>query len=250
MNRLQDRTAIIWGGAGSIGTATARRFVAEGATVYLAGRTEGALREAAAATAAAGYGAVDVLDEDAVTVADGRASLTSSQVSERIQILAADRLKGLSPRARQFTETASVMGNSFRFEDVAEMLSQSPGALLGVLDEAVSAHLLAATPDGLAFQHEFVRQAVAQLLPKPIEQALHWQFGHMLLERGGSAIPAARHLLDGARPGDSVALAGLDRAEQPACLYVFWPAKLRGGQKRGFHGSSRRLGDQARENLV
>ena len=153
-----------------------------------------------------------LLDEDAITVAAGRASLTSTQVSHRIQILADDRLKGLSAHTRQFTETASVLGNSFRLEDVAEILSQSPGALLGVLDEAVSAHLLVATPDGLAFQHGFVRQAVAQLLPKPIEQALHWQFGHMLLERGGSAIPAARHLLDGARPGDSVALAGLDRA--------------------------------------
>jgi DNA-binding CsgD family transcriptional regulator len=153
-----------------------------------------------------------LLDEDAITVAGGRASLTSAQVSERIQILAADRLKGLSAGTRQFTETASLLGSSFRIEDVAEMLSQSPGALLGVLDEAVSAHLLAAAPDGLAFQHEFVRQAVAQLLPKPIEQALHWQFGHMLLARGGSAVPAARHLLDGARPGDSVALAGLDRA--------------------------------------
>lgn len=68
MNRLQDRTAIIWGGAGSIGTATARRFVEEGATVYLAGRTEDTLRDAVAATGAAGYGGVDVLDEDAVTV--------------------------------------------------------------------------------------------------------------------------------------------------------------------------------------
>lgn len=67
MNRLQDRTAIVWGGAGSIGTATARRFVEEGATVYLAGRTEDTLRNAVAATGAAGYGAVDVLDEDAVT---------------------------------------------------------------------------------------------------------------------------------------------------------------------------------------
>jgi DNA-binding CsgD family transcriptional regulator len=153
-----------------------------------------------------------LLDEDAITVAGGRASLTSAQVSERIQTLAADRLNGLSARTRQFTETASLLGSSFRIEDVAEMLSQSPGALLGVLDEAVSAHLLAATPDGLAFQHEFVRQAVAQLLPRPIEQALHWQFGRMLLARGGSAVPAARHLLDGARPGDSVALAGLDRA--------------------------------------
>jgi DNA-binding CsgD family transcriptional regulator len=153
-----------------------------------------------------------LLDEDAITVEDGRASLTSAQVSERIQILAADRLKGLSARTRQFTETASVLGKSFRLEDAAEVLGQSPGALLGVLDEAVAAHLLVATPDGLTFQHEFVRQAVAQLLPKPVQQALHWQFGHMLLARGGSAVPAARHLLDGARPGDAVALAGLDRA--------------------------------------
>src|SRR3984885_9375763 len=73
-----------------------------------------------------------LLDEDAITVTAGRASLTSLQVSHRIQILANDRLKGLSAHTRQFTETASVMGNSFRFEDVAEILSQSPGALLGV----------------------------------------------------------------------------------------------------------------------
>jgi DNA-binding CsgD family transcriptional regulator len=153
-----------------------------------------------------------LLDEDAITVAGGRASLRSAQVSERIQVLAAERLQGLSASTRQFTETASLLGSSFRIEDVAEILSQSPGALLGVLDEAVSAHLVAATPDGLAFQHEFVRQAVAQLLPKPVQQALHWQFGHMLLARGGSAVPAVQHLLNGARPGDAVALAGLDRA--------------------------------------
>lgn len=67
MKRLQNRTAIIWGGAGAIGTATARRFVEEGATVYLAGRTEAALTEATAATGGAGYGVVDVLEESAVT---------------------------------------------------------------------------------------------------------------------------------------------------------------------------------------
>jgi NAD(P)-dependent dehydrogenase (short-subunit alcohol dehydrogenase family) len=67
MNRLQDRVAIIWGGAGSIGTATACRFAEEGARVYLAGRTEGTLRDTAAAAGAAGYGVVDVLDEDTVT---------------------------------------------------------------------------------------------------------------------------------------------------------------------------------------
>ena len=153
-----------------------------------------------------------LLDEGAITVADGRASLMATPVSQRIQILSSDRIKGLSAPARQFTETAAILGRSFRIEDVAEILNQPPGALLAALDEAVAAHLLAATKDGLAFRHEFVRQAIAQLLPGPVRQALHWQFGHMLLARGGSAMPAARHLLDGARPGDAVALAGLDRA--------------------------------------
>jgi NAD(P)-dependent dehydrogenase (short-subunit alcohol dehydrogenase family) len=64
---LQGRTAVIWGGAGSIGSATARAFAEEGASVYLAGRTEASLKAAAADTGAAGYGVVDVLDEDAVT---------------------------------------------------------------------------------------------------------------------------------------------------------------------------------------
>jgi DNA-binding CsgD family transcriptional regulator len=40
-------------------------------------------------------------------------------------------------------------------------VNQSPGALLAALDEAVSAHLLTAAPDGLAFTHEFVRPAAA-----------------------------------------------------------------------------------------
>jgi DNA-binding CsgD family transcriptional regulator len=155
---------------------------------------------------------IGLLDEDAITVAGGRASLASADVPNRIHMPAASRLKGLSAGGRQFIETASVLGRSFRLEDVAEILHQSPGALLAAFDEAVSAHLLTAAPDGLAFKHESVRQAAAQMLPESVRQALHWQFGHMLLARGGSAVPAARHLLSGARPGDAVGLAGLDRA--------------------------------------
>ena len=114
-------------------------------------------------------------------------------------------------------------GDSFRIEDVAEILGQSPGALLGAIDEAVSAHLLAATPDGLAFRHEFVRQAVAQLLPKPIQQALHWQFGHMLLARGGSAVPAAQHLLNGAVPATPSPWPGLIAPWRNCCLSIPGP---------------------------
>ncbi len=150
-------------------------------------------------------------------VRDGHASLAPAQVSSaqgtsRIETLARDRLKGLSARARRFVATASILGGSFRLEDVGEMLGESPGALLAALDEALSAYLLVVRADSLAFSHDFVRQAVARMLAEPVQQALHWQYGRMLLARGGSAVPAAYHLLRGARPGDAEALAGLDRA--------------------------------------
>jgi hypothetical protein len=78
-----------------------------------------------------------------------------------MHMLAASRLEGLSAGSRQSTETASVLGRSLRLEDVAEIVNQSPDALLAALDEEVSAHLVTAAPDGLAFTHEFVRQAAA-----------------------------------------------------------------------------------------
>ncbi len=100
-------------------------------------------------------------DENAIVVRDGHARLaraqvssaqvSSAQVTSRIETLARDRLKGLSGRARRFVATASILGGSFRLEDVGEMLGESPGALLAALDEALSAYLLVVRADGLAF---------------------------------------------------------------------------------------------------
>ena len=64
--QLQDRTAIVWGGAGDIGSTAAKAFAEAGAKVYLAGRTEATLAARAEEIGAAGYGVVDILDEDAV----------------------------------------------------------------------------------------------------------------------------------------------------------------------------------------
>ncbi len=46
MCKLEGKTAVITGGASGIGLATARRFVADGAFVYITGRRQGALDEA------------------------------------------------------------------------------------------------------------------------------------------------------------------------------------------------------------
>ncbi len=67
---LEDKVAVIYGAGGAIGGATARAFAREGATVFLAGRTETKLEAVAADIAAAGGRAevapVDALDKGSV----------------------------------------------------------------------------------------------------------------------------------------------------------------------------------------
>jgi 3-oxoacyl-[acyl-carrier protein] reductase len=67
---LDNKSAVIYGGGGSIGGAVARAFGREGARVFLAGRTVATLEEVAESIRATGGAAetaeVDALDEQAV----------------------------------------------------------------------------------------------------------------------------------------------------------------------------------------
>jgi NAD(P)-dependent dehydrogenase (short-subunit alcohol dehydrogenase family) len=67
---LQGKTALIYGAGGAIGGAVARAFAGEGATVYLAGRTESRLEKVARDIREQGGTAetavVDALDEEQV----------------------------------------------------------------------------------------------------------------------------------------------------------------------------------------
>jgi len=77
---LDGKRAVIYGGGGSIGGAVARSFAAEGATVFLAGRTESTLAAVAEDIRAAGGSAetavIDALDERAV---DAHADAVAAQ---------------------------------------------------------------------------------------------------------------------------------------------------------------------------
>ena len=67
---LEKKNAVIYGGGGSIGAAVARAFAREGASVFLAGRTEARLEDVAddirSAEGRAETAVVDALDEEAV----------------------------------------------------------------------------------------------------------------------------------------------------------------------------------------
>jgi NAD(P)-dependent dehydrogenase (short-subunit alcohol dehydrogenase family) len=67
---LENKNAVIYGGAGAVGSVVARAFAREGATVYLAGRTltklEAVAQEIRSAGGKAEIGQVDAHDKDSV----------------------------------------------------------------------------------------------------------------------------------------------------------------------------------------
>jgi DNA-binding CsgD family transcriptional regulator len=151
-------------------------------------------------------------EENAVQVTDGAARLVSAQLPQRIQGLARQRLDGLSGPAQQLLETAAVLGRSFLLEDATEMLGVTPATVLPTVEEAMDAGLLVTADDLLSFRHDLMWRAIADLIPEPARKALHRQFGEIVLNRGGSALSAAAHLLAAAHTSDPATLAGLDRA--------------------------------------
>jgi DNA-binding CsgD family transcriptional regulator/tetratricopeptide (TPR) repeat protein len=147
-----------------------------------------------------------------VRVTDGRARLLSARLPRRMRRLAQQRLAGLSERARHLLVTAAVLGPSFRLEDGAEMLGETPAALLPAVEEAMRAGIIDAAGNAFAFRHQLLARAVGDMIPRPARKALHRQYGHILLGRGESAALAAGHLLQAAQPGEPASVADLDRA--------------------------------------
>jgi DNA-binding CsgD family transcriptional regulator len=151
-------------------------------------------------------------DEGAVDTRGGQARLVSRQLPRRVHEIARSRLARLSPHTRHLLQVAAILGRSFRVDDLADMFDEPPSRLLPALEEAEEVAVLVPSGDQLTFRHDLLWRAVTETVTKPVRHALHRQAAEMLLRRGGSAIPAATHLMHYARPGDSRALAGLDQA--------------------------------------
>ncbi|HEX6519741.1 MAG TPA: hypothetical protein VF070_06945 [Streptosporangiaceae bacterium] len=63
------------------------------------------------------------------------------------------RLDGLSKPARHMLVTATVLGTSFRLEDAAEMLGETPASLLPVVEEAMDAGIMTDAENTFSFWH-------------------------------------------------------------------------------------------------
>ena len=151
-------------------------------------------------------------DDKAIRVDGDRAVLVSAQLPRRVHRIAQRRLDGLSKQARHLLVTTAVLGSSFRLEDAAEMLGETPAALLPTVEEAMDTGIMTAAGNAFSFRHELLRRAVGEMTPRPARKALHRQYGQILLNRGETAVLAAGHLLQAAHPQDRASLADLDTA--------------------------------------
>lgn len=151
-------------------------------------------------------------DENSVEVDGGHARLVSARLPRRLHTITRRRLEMLSARTRHLLQVAAVLGHSFSVDDLAAMLGERTGRLVPSLEEAMAAEIVVSQADVLAFRHHLLWRAVSETLALPVRQALHREAGEMLLCRGGSAVPAAAHLMTYARPGDTRALVALDRS--------------------------------------
>src|SRR5215472_10450342 len=151
-------------------------------------------------------------DDKAVRVTGGRAVLVSTQLPRRVHQVAQRRLDGLSKQARHLLVTAAVLGSSFRLEDAAEMLGETPATLLPTIEETMDTGIMTAVGNAFSFRHQLLRRAVSEMIPRPARKALHRQYGQILLGRDETAALAAGHLLQAAHSDDPTSLADLDTA--------------------------------------
>ncbi|MEO3813238.1 AAA family ATPase [Sphaerisporangium sp. B11E5] len=158
---------------------------------------------------------VDLLErlrgEGVLEVAGGHARTVPARLPQAYAVTW-ERLERLSAPAQHMLRAAGVLGRSFSVRDLAELLGESTGGLLPLLEEAMTAGVIRSAGHELTFRHDLLWQAVVGALPAAVLRALHQEAGEMLLRRGGSAVAAATHLLHSAGRGETSALRGLDQA--------------------------------------
>ncbi|MEU9843656.1 SDR family oxidoreductase [Actinomadura sp. NPDC048032] len=136
---LENKTAVVYGGGGAIGGAMARGFAAEGARVFLAGRTPAKLDAVAEEIRAAGGLAetarVDALDEDAVNGWVDSVVETAGSVDVSVNAISQDALfmPLLDMPAADFGRAMDKVARSFLVTTRAaarHMVKQNSGVIL------------------------------------------------------------------------------------------------------------------------
>lgn len=161
---LQGKTAVIFGANGSIGAAVAKEFAAEGARVFLAGRTKAGLEAVARQITATGGEAqtavVDVLDDagvsrviDAVVKQTGRIDVVLDAAGPLAKEYGNGKLAVELPVDEFMVPLTTMVRSRFTTARAAarQMIKQRSGVIILVTGSPARPHVPGATAIGAAF---------------------------------------------------------------------------------------------------
>jgi predicted ATPase/class 3 adenylate cyclase len=143
---------------------------------------------------------------------------------ESVRAVIRQRLEALSPTAQDVLQEASVLGQTFDFDDLQAMRDRPEVEVEAALDAAQAAGLIresgASGGDGYAFQHGLIQQGIYADLPGRRRQRMHRVAGERLAqlperERTRRAAELAWHFVEGGVPESALpyALLAGDQAE-------------------------------------
>jgi predicted ATPase/class 3 adenylate cyclase len=141
---------------------------------------------------------------------DDHQRLTAA-IPDGIQQVIGRRLNRFSDATNELLAVASVQGRDFDLDVLCHVAGVSAGEALGSIEDAVDAHLVAATgrqPSRHRFVHALVRETVYEELPIGRRRSLHHQTGEALVALRASDLDAhlaelAHHFFQAALPGQA-----------------------------------------------
>jgi NAD(P)-dependent dehydrogenase (short-subunit alcohol dehydrogenase family) len=140
---LKDKVAVIYGAGGAVGSAVAGTFAAEGATIYLAGRTPAKLEAVRTAIVAGGGKAivapVDALDADAVQSHADRIAAEAGRIDIAFNLVGLGDAQGeplTEMRLGKFTDAIGIAARTHFLTGAAvgrHMAKQGSGVLMAIV---------------------------------------------------------------------------------------------------------------------
>jgi DNA-binding CsgD family transcriptional regulator len=120
----------------------------------------------------------------------------------------AERLAALTQDAVDVLRWAAVLGVEFAVPDLEVVSGRSVGALMGIVDLATSAGVLADAGPRLRFRHAIIRQVLYEGIPEALRAALHVEAARALADAGAGPERVAAQL--------AAATGGPGRTAEPA----------------------------------
>ena len=153
-----------------------------------------------------------LVEEGLIRIADDNAVLVENRLPARIGDSMRERLGRMPELTRLTARTASVLGRTFTFGQLATMTGQPAVSVLAPVEELLAADVLVESIGKLAFGHDLLREAVRDTLPATALRALERQAVDVLLAAGSPPVEIATQLAISAEPGDDPAVDTLRQA--------------------------------------